>query len=58
MKVKYVAWVRERIDRADEIIGPPANVRTVSELIAWLSGRGGAHAYTFEKPRVIRAAID
>jgi sulfur-carrier protein len=48
MKVKYFAWVRERIGKAEEIIGSPANVRTVSELIAWLSGRGGAYAYAFE----------
>ena len=27
MKVKYFAWVRERIGKTEEIIGPPANVR-------------------------------
>jgi sulfur-carrier protein len=58
MKVKYFAWVRERIGKVEEIIDPPINVRTVDELIAWLSGRGDAYAYAFEKPRVIRAAID
>ena len=58
MKVKYFAWVRERIGKAEETIEPPANVRTVDELIAWLSGRGEAYAYAFEKPKVIRAAID
>ena len=58
MKVKYFAWVRERIGKAEEIVEPPASVRTVDELIAWLSGRGEAYAYAFEKPKVIRAAID
>ena len=58
MKVKYFAWVRERIGKAEEMIEPPAEVRTVDELIAWLSGRGEAYAYAFEKPKVIRAAID
>jgi molybdopterin synthase sulfur carrier subunit len=33
-------------------------VRTVGELIGWLSGRGEGYAYAFEKPQVIRAAID
>jgi molybdopterin synthase sulfur carrier subunit len=33
-------------------------VRTVDELIAWLSGRGEAYGYAFGKPRLIRAAID
>jgi molybdopterin synthase sulfur carrier subunit len=58
MKLKYFAWVRERIGKAEETIEPPANVRTVDELIAWLSTRGESYAYAFEKPRVIRAAID
>ena len=58
MKVKYFAWVRERIGKAEETIEPPANVRTVDELIAWLSGRGDGYAYAFENPKVIRTAID
>lgn len=58
MKVKYFAWVRERIGIEEEIIGPPVNVRTVGDLIAWLSGRDEAYAYTFETPSGIRAAID
>jgi sulfur-carrier protein len=58
MKVKYFAWVRERIGKAEETIEPPADVRTVDQLIAWLSNRGEAYAYAFEKPKVIRTAID
>jgi molybdopterin synthase sulfur carrier subunit len=58
MKVKYFAWVRERIGLAEEQVEPPAGVRTVGELIAWLSERGESYAYAFEKPKVIRAAID
>ncbi len=58
MKVKYFAWVRERIGKAEETIEPPANVRTVGDLIAWLSAQGETYAHAFEKPKVIRAAID
>jgi sulfur-carrier protein len=58
MKVKYFAWVRERIGKAEETVEPPADVRTVSDLIAWLSDQGETYAYAFEKPKVIRAAID
>ena len=58
MKVKYFAWVRERIGKAEEAIEPPDSVRTVDELIAWLANRGEAYAYAFEKPKVIRVAID
>ena len=45
MKVKYFAWVRERIGLAEESVDPPAAVRTVGELIAWLSERGESYAY-------------
>jgi molybdopterin synthase sulfur carrier subunit len=58
MKVMYFAWVRERIGKAEETLDPPPAVRTVSDLIAWLTERGEEYAHAFEKPKVIRAAID
>ena len=58
MKVLYFAWVRERVGKPEEEIEPPESVRTVSELVAWLSGRGEEYAYAFENAKVIRAAID
>jgi molybdopterin synthase sulfur carrier subunit len=58
MKLKYFAWVRERIGKAEETIEPPAEVRTVDDLIGWLAKRDEGYAHAFEKPKVIRAAID
>ncbi len=58
MKAVYFAWVRERIGRSEEDIDPPASVRTVGDLIAWLTDRGEEYAHAFEKPAVIRTAID
>jgi molybdopterin synthase sulfur carrier subunit len=58
MKVKYFAWVRERIGTAEELVEPPPDVRTVDDLIAWLAKRGETYAHAFERPKVIRAAID
>jgi molybdopterin synthase sulfur carrier subunit len=58
MKVKYFAWVRERIGKAEETIEPPPSVRTIDDLIKWLSARDDSYAYAFETPKVIRAAID
>ncbi|MBV9532531.1 MAG: molybdopterin converting factor subunit 1 [Bradyrhizobium sp.] len=58
MKVKYFAWVRERVGKSEETIEPPSGVRTIDDLIAWLSKRGEGYAYAFERPKVIRAAID
>ena len=54
----YFAWVRERIGRSEEELDPPPGVATVSDLIAWLSGRGEGYAHAFEKPSTVRAALD
>ena len=58
MKVKYFAWVRERIGKSEETIEPPPGVRTVEDLMNWLARRGETYAHAFETPKVIRAAID
>jgi molybdopterin synthase sulfur carrier subunit len=58
MKIRYFAWVRERIGKPEEDVAVPASVTTVGELVAWLVSRGEEYAYAFENPKVIRAAID
>jgi sulfur-carrier protein len=58
MKVLYFAWIRERVGKAEETIDPPASVRTVSDLVAWLKERGEEYAYAFENQKVVRAALD
>jgi molybdopterin synthase sulfur carrier subunit len=58
MKLKYFAWVRERIGKSEETLEPPPSVQTVGELMAWLAKRSETYAHAFETPRVIRAAID
>ncbi len=58
MKAVYFAWVRERIGATDEEIFPPETVRTVADLIGWLSAKGENYAYAFENAKTIRAAID
>ena len=58
MKLRYFAWVRERIGKPEEDIDVPSSVSTVGELAAWLATRGEEYAYAFENPKVVRAAID
>jgi sulfur-carrier protein len=58
VKLRYFAWVRERVGKAEEEIELPAGIATVGELVAWLAQRGEGYAYAFENPKVIRAAID
>ena len=58
MKLRYFAWVRERVGIPEEDVELPPGVTTAAELMSWLSGRGEEYAYAFENPKVIRVAID
>ena len=58
IKLRYFAWVRERVGKPEEDVEVPAGVGTVAELMTWLSKRGEEYAHAFENPKVIRAAID
>ena len=58
MKLVYFAWVRERIGKAEEMLAPPADIRTIADLMRWLVARDETYAYAFENPAIIRAAID
>ena len=37
MKIRYFAWVRERVGKTDEEVDVPANINTVGDLIGWLN---------------------
>jgi molybdopterin synthase sulfur carrier subunit len=58
VRILYFAWVRERIGKTDEVLVPPAGIKTVADLVTWLAGRGEEYAHAFENPKIIRAAID
>jgi molybdopterin synthase sulfur carrier subunit len=58
VKLRYFAWVRERIGKPEEDLDLPAEIETVEQLIAWLARRGEEYAYALANPKVIRAAID
>ena len=58
MKILYFAWVRERIGMPEEEIALPANVTTPAELLAFLRTRGPEYESAFERPDVIRVAVD
>ncbi len=58
MKIRYFAWVRERVGVAEEDIELPAGVEDVAGLMGWLSRRDEGYAAAVAAPSVIRAAID
>lgn len=58
IRLVYFAWVRERIGRAEETLAVPSSVATISELMTWLKSRGSGYESAFQRPEIIRAAID
>ena len=58
MKLRYFAWVRERVGRDEEEIDLPDGVADIAGLMAWLAGRDEGYAAAFAEPDVIRAALD
>jgi len=58
MKILYFAWLRERLNRGEEDVSPPADVATVADLIDWLATRDEAFALAVEKRSLIKAAVD
>jgi molybdopterin synthase sulfur carrier subunit len=58
VKLRYFAWVRERIGLMEEDVEPPAAVVTVSDLLAWLAARGPEYEHALAEPKVIRVAVD
>jgi molybdopterin synthase sulfur carrier subunit len=56
--LRYFAWVREKTGRAEERVSLSPAVQTVADLLAWLKTRGPEFADAFQRPGVIRVAID
>jgi molybdopterin synthase sulfur carrier subunit len=58
LTILYFAWLRERTGTAEETVTPPADVRTVGDLIAWLAERSPGHASAFANRRTVRCAVN
>jgi len=58
MKVRYFAWMKRTVGISEEEVDPPADVRTVGDLVAWLRTRSGGHAEALAEGAAFGAAID
>ena len=58
MKVRYFAWMKRTVGVADEEVAPPADVKTVGELVAWLRARSAGHAEALAEGAAFGAAVD
>jgi molybdopterin synthase sulfur carrier subunit len=58
MKIIYFAWLKDAVGCEEEEIALPAGVRTVSQLIEWLAGRGPQYDAAFEFVEVVKVAVN
>lgn len=57
-KLRYFAWVRERVGVSEEDIELPGHVKTAGELLSFLAGRGEGFAEALRHPKVIRVSVN
>lgn len=58
MKVRYFAWMKRTVGLPEEEVSPPAEVKTVGELVTWLRGRSAGHAEALAEGAAFGAAVD
>lgn len=58
IEMLYFAWVRERLGKGAERVDPPSDVKTIANLVDWLSAGSETHANAFADRDRLRAAID
>jgi len=58
MKLRYFSWLKSKTGVAQEEVTPPAEVTTVSGLLAWLKTRGPGYAEALEDLAVVHVAVN
>ncbi len=58
VKIRYFAWVREKVGVAEEMVTLPGTVMTIADVVVWLKSRGPEFEAAFVRADVVRAAID
>jgi molybdopterin synthase sulfur carrier subunit len=58
MKIKYFAWLRDKLGCEEEEITLPCEVTNVGQLIDWLSSRGPLYEEAFEFIEVSKVAVN
>ena len=58
MKILYFAWLRQKAGTGSEEVEPPADVRTVGDLMHWLADRRPGFKQALEAPGAVRASVN
>ena len=56
--ILYFAWMKERMDRAEEQLALPEGVATIAALAAFLQSRDAHGARAFANATLVRAAVN
>ena len=58
IRLVYLARLRDALGTGAESVDLPADVGTVTALLAWLSRRGGAWSHELAPGRAVRIAVN
>jgi molybdopterin synthase sulfur carrier subunit len=58
MKLRYFAWLRQKIGRGEETLQPPTSVTNVGELLTWLATLGPGYEAALADRKAIRVAVN
>lgn len=58
MKIRYFAWIREKIGKEEETVNLPGHIGTVAQLIEWLRQQDEGYASALEDTDTLRVALD
>ena len=58
MNIEYFAWVKERLGKSEEQIEFPEEVRTIADIVEYLSASAPEYEATFSDLSRLRFAID
>ena len=58
MKILYFAWLRQKIGVGEEEVQPPAEVKTLGDLVDWLATRGPGYADALADRNALRIAVN
>ncbi|MDF3024697.1 MAG: molybdenum cofactor biosynthesis protein MoaD [Alphaproteobacteria bacterium] len=58
MEVQYLSWLRTRAGKSKEEIDPPETVRTLQDLVDWLSESAPSYKTLFSYRAVIAVSVN
>lgn len=58
MKIKYFAWLKDKVGYEEEEITLPSGITNVGQLLNWLASRGPQYEEAFEFIEVIKVVVN